>query len=157
MTRPDRLTVTVCGSLTRAATDINRVAWHLKAAGHDVYQPTPKPDDVTAPTAGQIHNITAGHYAAIDRSHLVVAVINDGRPGAATTAEILHAISRRIPVRIAMDADEIGLLIADITAGRIPDRSGVATDPTSDPGATALHHEAVTLPRGGLAHPMHCP
>jgi hypothetical protein len=111
----DRLTITLCGSLTRAADDLARLAWHLKAAGHHVHAPTPAPPGV-APTWQQLAGLTGQHSAAIRRSDLVIAVVPDRRIGDATANEMRLAVDLAIPHTVVEDVEAF---IADITDGRL--------------------------------------
>ncbi|MER7331801.1 MULTISPECIES: hypothetical protein [unclassified Micromonospora] len=112
-----RLTITLCGSLGRAAHDLARVHWHLHAAGHEVYAPVPAPPEAD-PSPTQIENIVAKHMQRIDRSDLVIAVIPDGVIGHRTGDEMRRAERQGISTRYDTDVDA---LIADITAGRLLD------------------------------------
>ena len=109
-----RQTITICGSLTRAADAMNLIAWHLKAAGHIVYQPTPKPANVTHMTDLQRRRITEGHLAAIRRSSLVILVVPDSYMGDATRAEMDHAEQHQIPTQLVVDVEEF---LADLADG----------------------------------------
>lgn len=116
--RHTRLTVTLCGSLTRAANDLRRVERALALAGHLVHAPCPPlPGDPTA-TAEQVRRLADRHYAAIDASHLVIGIAPDGRPGAATSAEMLYA-AHVARIGWALSPAAVNKLIADITAGRL--------------------------------------
>jgi hypothetical protein len=86
-----RLTITLCGSLTRAAADLARVHRALALAGHLVHAPVPPLPGEPAPTAEQLYALHLRHRAAIDASDLVLGIVPDGRPGAATVAEMAHA------------------------------------------------------------------
>lgn len=108
-----RLTVTLCGSLTRAAHDLARVHRTLALAGHLVHAPVPALPGEPAITAEQRANLDQRHRAAIDRSDLVIAVMPDGLPGDATATEIRYAQMLGKPVRMVVDVDA---LVGDVAA-----------------------------------------
>ncbi|MGX4657080.1 hypothetical protein ACWCHM_26025 [Micromonospora sp. SCSIO 07396] len=85
-----RLTITLCGSTRRHAHDLARVHRALALAGHLVHAPCPPLPGEPAPTAEQLNRLTERHLAAIDASHLVLAIVPDG-PGEATRAEMAYA------------------------------------------------------------------
>lgn len=138
-----RLTVTLCGSLTRAADDLARVAWHLAAAGHDVRAPKPAPADVT-PTAEQVRNLVAGHLDDISRSVIVLGVVPDGLVGDRTGDEMAHAARVGAYTRWALSPAEVDELLADVAAGRLLDRPEVARyQPTA---ATPADIQDIAIP-----------
>jgi nucleoside 2-deoxyribosyltransferase len=114
-----RLTVTLCGSLRRAGHDLHRVHRALALAGHLVHAPVPALPGEPEPTAGQKHNLTTRHLAAIRRSDLVIAVVPDRRPGGATAEEMRYADIAGIRARWVMSPADVDALIADIAAGRL--------------------------------------
>lgn len=108
-----RLTVTLCGSLTRAHHDLARVHRALALAGHLVHAPVPALPGEAEPTTQQRIQLAVRHRAAIDVSDLVLAVIPDGRPGEATNAEMTYAERHAPRVRWVTDVDA---LVADVAA-----------------------------------------
>ncbi|MEU4640850.1 hypothetical protein [Micromonospora sp. NPDC023814] len=108
-----RLTVTLCGSLTRAATDLARVHRALALAGHLVHAPCPPLPGEAAITGEQLDRLTERHYEAIRQSDLVIAVIPDGRPGNATHYEMRYAKHFGKAVRWVTDVDA---LVGDVAA-----------------------------------------
>lgn len=116
MTNPQ--TITLCGSITRDIHDLTRIHRALALAGHLAYSPVPPLPGEPDLTAEQLANLTAGHYAAIDASDLVIGVAADGRIGTSTSGELRYARTRGIPVRVADSPDQITELLDDITAGR---------------------------------------
>lgn len=125
-----RLTVTLCGSLSRAPDDLARVAWHLAAAGHDVRAPKPAPADVT-PTAEQVRNLVAGHLDDITRSVIVLGIVPDGLVGDHTGDQMAYAARAAVYTRWALSPVEVDELLADIAAGRL-----LPAEPDNDIGAT---------------------
>ncbi|MFD6770619.1 hypothetical protein ACFWC6_30850 [Micromonospora chalcea] len=111
-----RLTITLCGSLTRARHDLRRVHRALALAGHLVHAPCPPLPGEHPPTAEQHANLAARHYAAINHSDLVIAVTPDGWPGEATGDEIRHATTEGKPVRWLLDPAAVDALISDVAA-----------------------------------------
>lgn len=111
-----RLTVTLCGSLTRAAHDLARVHRALALGGHLVHAPVPALPGEPAITAEQRANLDQRHRAAIDRSDLVIAV---RWPGDHSQAELHYAGHRDIPIRWATTDADIHALLADIAADRL--------------------------------------
>ncbi|GAB2952055.1 hypothetical protein GCM10027280_45570 [Micromonospora polyrhachis] len=111
-----RLTITLCGSLTRAGRDLTRVHRALALAGHLVHAPTPPLPGEPTPTPEQYANLVLRHHAAIRRSDLVIAICPDGEPGDATRSEMAYAQLVGRHTRWAYDIDA---LLVDIAAGRL--------------------------------------
>jgi hypothetical protein len=122
----DDLTVTLCGSLGRAAHDLHRVHRAFIRAGWTAYAPTPAHPGETPPSIAEITNITGGHLRAIRRSAWTVGVVPDGVVGDSTRAEIGHAAEHGKTVRLALSPADVDELIAEVRAGRLqrPDYSG---------------------------------
>ncbi|MFG3702403.1 hypothetical protein ACGF5C_31650 [Micromonospora sp. NPDC047620] len=114
-----RLTVTLCGSLTRAATDLARIHRALALAGHLVHTPVPPLPGETPATAEQIRNLADRHYAAINDSQLVIGVATDGRPGSSTSTEMRYAVALVGHTRWVLSPQALDALLADIAAGRL--------------------------------------
>lgn len=108
-----RLTVTLCGSLTRAAGDLTRIHRALALAGHLVHAPVPALPGEAPIRAEQRDQLAERHYAAIRRSDLVIGVIPDGRPGDATHYEMRYAKHFGKTARWVTDVDA---LVGDVAA-----------------------------------------
>ncbi|GHJ11193.1 hypothetical protein TPA0907_55600 [Micromonospora humidisoli] len=108
-----RLTITLCGSTRRHAHDLTRVHRALALAGHLVHAPCPPLPGEPAPTPEQLDRLTERHHAAIDASHLVLAVVPDGWAGAATVAEMAYAERYAPAARWVTDVDA---LVGDVDA-----------------------------------------
>lgn len=108
-----RLTVTLCGSLTRAADDLARVHRALALAGHLVHAPVPAQPGEPEPTAEQLNQLTRRHYAAIDASDLVLGIVPDGQAGYATGGEMRYAARYAPATRWVTDVDA---LVGDVAA-----------------------------------------
>jgi hypothetical protein len=104
------LTITLCGSLTRARHDLARIHRALALAGHLVHAPMPPLPGEAPATPEQLDRLTERHLAAIDRSDLVAT---DGYLGPATRAEMNHAEQQHVPIRVVVDA---GALTGDVAA-----------------------------------------
>ncbi|MFG2046023.1 hypothetical protein ACGFIW_01165 [Micromonospora sp. NPDC048935] len=107
------LTITLCGSLARAGHDLRRVERALALAGHLVHAPCPPLPGERPATAEQIRHLTARHYAAMNRSDVVIAVVPDGIVGEATASEVRYAQHRGVRVLHCFDVDA---LVADVAA-----------------------------------------
>lgn len=114
-----RLTITLCGSLTRAADHLARVHRALALNGHLVHAPVPALDGEPAPTPEQVANLTTRHHAAIRRSDLVIGIAPDGRVGDATRGEMDYAADRGIPTRWVLSDADLVRLFFDIAAGSL--------------------------------------
>ncbi|MEV6800542.1 hypothetical protein AB0M91_19675 [Micromonospora rifamycinica] len=102
-----RLTITLCGSTSRAAHDLARVHRALALAGHLVHAPVPPMQGEPPATTEQLQALTERHRAAIDASHLVIAVIPDGHTGVATAAEMTYAERYAPTTRWVTDVDAL--------------------------------------------------
>ncbi|WP_329013139.1 hypothetical protein OG271_03865 [Micromonospora rifamycinica] len=108
-----RLTITLCGSTRRHPHALARVHRALALAGHLVHAPVPPLPGEPAPTAEQLRRLTERHLAAIDASHLVLAIVPTGQPGDATRAEMAYAERYAPAARWVFDVDA---LVGDVDA-----------------------------------------
>ncbi|MFI2577718.1 hypothetical protein ACH5AJ_36595 [Streptomyces rochei] len=102
-----RLTITLCGSRRRAAHDLARVHRALALAGHLVHAPVPHLPGEPTPTDEQTRQLADRHRAAIDASHLVLAIVPDGWAGESTVAEMAYAERYAPATRWVTDVDAL--------------------------------------------------
>lgn len=115
------LTITLCGSLTRARDDLSRVHRALALAGHLVHAPVAALPGEPAPTREQLHRLAVRHRAAIRQSDLVVIVATDGYLGPSTRAEMDHAEQQQIPTQLVVDVNAyLAELAGDIDTIPLP-------------------------------------